>query len=83
MYACLLASRWAAKNGIRYYNLGPVGDYDYKSLFVTDHEPIYSLVLTDLDHPLALDPTSPLHTDFERKDWNQIYRRTEPLKPVI
>jgi len=83
MYACLLASRWAAKNGIRYYNLGPVGDYDYKSLFVTDHEPIYSLVLTDLDHPLVLDPTSPLHTDFERKDWNQIYRRTEPLKPVI
>ena len=79
LYACLLASRWAAQNGFRYYNLGPVGDYGYKSLFVTDHEPIYSMVLTDLDHPLALDPTSPLHTDFNVEDWNRIYRVCEPL----
>ena len=40
LYACLLASRWAAQNGFRDYNRGPVGDYGYKSLFVTDHEPI-------------------------------------------
>ena len=79
LYACLLASRWAAQNGFRYYNLGPVGDYGYKSLFVTDHEPIYSMVLTDLDHPLALDPTSPLHTDFNVEDWNRVYRVCEPL----
>jgi hypothetical protein len=74
LYACLLAARWAGQNGFRYYNLGPVGDYEYKSLFVTDREPIYSLALTDLDHPLALDPTSPLHTDFNFSDWNRIYR---------
>jgi hypothetical protein len=30
--------------------------------------------MTDADHPLALDPTSPLHTDFKREDWNQVYR---------
>jgi hypothetical protein len=76
MYACLLASRWTQRNGLRYYNLGPVGDYDYKSLFVTTHEPIYSLALTDPEHPLALDPTSPLHTDFQIEHWNQVYRTT-------
>jgi hypothetical protein len=81
LFACLLASRWAAENGYRYYNLGPVGDYGYKSLFVTDLEPIYSLVLTDLDHPLALDPTSPLHTDFNFEDWNRIYREVEHPLP--
>lgn len=74
MYACLLASRWAARNGYRFYNLGPVDDYGYKSLFVTHHEPIYALALTEKDHPLALDPTSPLHVDFKREVWNQIYR---------
>jgi hypothetical protein len=74
IYACLLAARWTAKNGFKYYNLGPVGDYGYKSLFVTDFEPIYGLALTDPEHPLALDPTSPLHTDFKPSDWNQIYR---------
>jgi arginyl-tRNA--protein-N-Asp/Glu arginylyltransferase len=74
IYACLLAARWTAKNNYRYYNLGPVGDYGYKSLFVTDFEPIYGLALTDLDHALALDETSPLHTDFKRSEWNQIYR---------
>ena len=47
MYACLLASRWAAKNGLRYYNLGPVDDYGYKALFVTDYEPIYAMALID------------------------------------
>ncbi len=74
IYACLLAARWTAKNNYRYYNLGPVGDYGYKSLFVTDFEPIYGLALTDVSHPLALDETSPLHTDFKRSEWNQIYR---------
>jgi hypothetical protein len=74
IYACLLASRWTQKAGYAYYNLGPVGDYGYKALFVTDHEPIFALAMTDHDHPLALDPTSPLHTDFKPEDWNQVYR---------
>jgi hypothetical protein len=42
-------------------------------LFVTDHEPIYALALTDPGHPLALDTSSPLHTDFTPEVWNQIY----------
>ena len=74
IYACLLAARWTAKNGYQYYNLGPVGDYGYKALFVTDFEPIYALAVTDADHALALDPTSPLHTDFNPSQWNQVYR---------
>jgi len=74
IYACLLAARWTAKGGYQYYNLGPVGDYDYKSLFVTDLEPIYGLAMTDPDHPLALDLSSPLHTDFKPSEWNQVYR---------
>ena len=74
IYACLLASKWAAQNGFRYYNLGPVDDYGYKSLFVTDFEPIYAIALTDLDHPLVLDPTSPLHIEFKPHQLNQIYR---------
>jgi hypothetical protein len=74
IYACLLAARWTAKNNYQYYNLGPVGDYGYKALFVTDFEPIYGLALTDVNHALALDETSPLHTDFKRSEWNQIYR---------
>ena len=74
IYACLLATRWAAKHGYRYYNLGPVGDYGYKSLFVTDFEPIYALALSDPDHPLALDPTSPLNTDFKPGEVNQVHR---------
>jgi len=81
IYACLLASRWAQRNNLRYYNLGPVGDYGYKNLFVTDLEPIYSLVLTELDDPLALDLTSPLHTDFRMSDWNRVYR--EQPRPVM
>lgn len=76
IYACLLASRWTANNGYQYYNLGPVDDYGYKALFVTDHEPIFALALTDADHPLALDTTSPLHTDFKPEAWNQIRRHT-------
>jgi hypothetical protein len=74
IYACLLAARWTAKNGYQYYNLGPVGDYGYKALFVTDFEPIYALAITDANHALALDPTSPLHTDFTPSQWNQVYR---------
>ncbi len=73
-YACLLASRWAAKNGLRWYNLGPVDDYGYKSLFVTDYEPIYAMALVDPEHPLATDPTSPLKIDFKPEDLNRIYR---------
>jgi hypothetical protein len=79
IYACLLASRWAARNGYSYYNLGPVDSYGYKSLFVNHFEPIYALALTDMDHPLALDPTSPLHVDFKREEWNRVYRE-EKLK---
>jgi hypothetical protein len=74
IYACLLASKWAAKNGYKYYNLGPVDDYGYKALFVTDFEPIYAIALTDMDHPLVMDPTSPLHIDFKLHQLNQIYR---------
>jgi hypothetical protein len=77
LYACLLASRWTAHNGYRFYNLGPVGSYDYKSLFVTDFEPVYGLALTEPWHPLVLDPTSPLHLDFAPAQWNQIYRTPE------
>ena len=74
IYACLLAARWTANHGYQYYNLGPVGGYGYKSLFVTDLEPIYGLAMTDPDHPLALDLSSPLHTDFKPSQWNQVYR---------
>ena len=78
-YACLLASRWAAKHGLRWYNLGPVDDYGYKSLFVTDYEPIYAMALVDPEHPLATDPTSPLKIDFRPEDLNRIYRHEEAL----
>ena len=90
IYACLLASKWAAKNGYKYYNLGPVDDYGYKALFVTDYEPIYAVALTDLDHDIVLDPTSPLHVDFSPEQLNQIYRQTPhvlvkapPPTPVV
>jgi hypothetical protein len=79
-YACLLASRWAAKHGLRWYNLGPVDDYGYKSLFVTDYEPIYAMALVDPEHPLATDPTSPLKIDFKPEDLNRIYRDEAALK---
>jgi hypothetical protein len=82
IYACLLASRWAARHGYHFYNLGPVGDYGYKSLFVTHLEPIYALALTDESHPLALDTTSPLHVDFKREEWNQVYRPVSPDGPA-
>ena len=74
IYACLLASKWTADNGYKYYNLGPVDDYGYKALFVTDFEPIFALAMTSPDHPLALDTTSPLHTDFKPEVWNRIRR---------
>ena len=74
IYACLQACRWAAKNGLRYYNLGPVDDYGYKALFVTDFEPIYAMALIDTAHPLATDPSSPLVTDFKPHQFNQIFR---------
>ena len=74
IYACLLAARWAHRHGYKHYNLGPVGDYAYKALFVTELEPIYAVAVTDLDHPLALDPTSPLHVDFDPRTWNQLSR---------
>lgn len=80
IYACVMACRWAANNGYRYYNLGPVGDYDYKSLFVTDYETLYAIALTEPDHPLALDPTSPLNVDFAPDQWNQVYRTATPLR---
>jgi hypothetical protein len=76
IFACLLASKWALNNGYHFYNLGPVDDYGYKALFVTDFEPIFALAMTDKDHPLALDTTSPLHTDFTPAVWNQVERNT-------
>ena len=74
IYACLLASKWTAENGYKFYNLGPVDDYGYKALFVTDFDPIFALALTSPAHPLALDTTSPLHTDFKPEVWNRIRR---------
>ena len=74
IFACLLASKWAAKNGYLCYNLGPVDDYGYKALFVTHFEPIFAVAMTDENHPLALDTQSPLHTDFSPDVWNQIKR---------
>ena len=74
IFACLLASKWAAKNGYHCYNLGPVDDYGYKALFVTHFETIFAVAMTDENHPLALDATSPLHTDFSPDVWNQINR---------
>jgi hypothetical protein len=53
-----------------------VDDYGYKALFVTDFEPIYAVAMTAKDHPLALDTTSPLHTDFSPEVWNKIERVT-------
>jgi hypothetical protein len=77
IYACLQACRWASQNGLQYYNLGPVDDYGYKALFVTDYEPIYAMALIEPDHPLATDPTSPLIVDFKPHELNQIYRHPE------
>jgi hypothetical protein len=74
IFACLLASKWTANNGYRLYNLGPVDDYGYKALFVTEFEPIFAVAVTDENHPLALDKTSPLHTDFTPAVWNKIHR---------
>ena len=74
IFACLLASKWAANNGYHCYNLGPVDDYGYKALFVTHFEPIFAVAMTDKNHPLALDIKSPLHTDFSPDVWNQINR---------
>lgn len=74
LYACLLAAQWTMDNGFDCYNLGPVGDYPYKQLFVNDVEPIYSLALCPTDHPLMTDKTSPLFTDFEKRDWNRLER---------
>ncbi len=74
IFACLLASKWAAKNGYHCYNLGPVDGYGYKALFVTHFEPIFAVAMTDENHPLALDTKSPLHTDFSPDVWNQIKR---------
>jgi len=61
-------------NGYRVYNLGPVGDYPYKELFVTDLEPIYGLALVPEGHPLWSDTTSPLFTDFPEGGVNSLYR---------
>jgi hypothetical protein len=79
IYACLLATRWAQKNGLQFYNLGPVDEYGYKDLFITNYEPIYALIVTDLDHPIVTDPTSPINIDFEKEQINQIYRYKSAL----
>jgi len=74
IYACLVATRWAQKNNLKFYNLGPVEEYCYKSLFVTDYEPIYAMVLSDPEHPIITEPSSPINIDFEKSQINQIYR---------
>ena len=74
LYACLLAAQWTYDQGYEYYNLGPVGDFPYKRLFVNQVEPIFSLALCPSDHPLMLDQSSPLHTDFCAADWNRLER---------
>jgi len=79
IYACLLATRWAQKNGLQFYNLGPVDEYGYKGLFVTDYEPIYALIVSDLNHPIVTDETSPINIDFEKDQINQIYRNKSLL----
>jgi len=79
IYACLLATRWAQKNGLQFYNLGPVDEYGYKDLFITDYEPIYALIVSDLDHPIVTDQTSPINIDFEKEQINQIYRYKSEL----
>ncbi|MBU3554707.1 hypothetical protein [Polynucleobacter sp. UB-Piko-W3] len=79
IYACLLATRWAQKNGLQFYNLGPVDEYGYKDLFITDYEPIYALIVSDLDHPIVTDQTSPINIDFEKEQINQIYRNKSAL----
>ena len=83
IYACLAACKWTLKNGFRYYNMGPINEYEYKTLFVNHYEPIYSIVLTDLNHPLCLDETSTLNTDFRKRNWNRIYRHTRNSKKVL
>jgi len=79
IYAWLLATRWAQKNGLQFYNLGPVDEYGYKDLFITDYEPIYALIVSDLDHPIVTDQTSPINIDFEKEHINQIYRDKSAL----
>jgi len=80
LYACIAACEWGRDNGYRYYNLGPVGDYPYKELFVTDFEPIYGLALVPDGHPLWNDPTSPLFTDFPDGGVNTLYRSPVPRR---
>jgi len=79
IYACLLATRWAQKNSLQFYNLGPVDEYGYKDLFITDYEPIYALIVSDLDHPIVTDQTSPINIDFEKDQINQIYRNKSAM----
>ena len=79
IYACLLATRWAQKNGLQFYNLGPVDEYGYKDLFITDYEPIYALIVSDPNHPIVTDQTSPINIDFEKEQINQIYRNKSAL----
>ena len=79
IYACLLATRWAQKNSLQFYNLGPVDEYGYKDLFITDYEPIYALIVSDLDHPIVTDQTSPINIDFEKEQITQIYRDKSAL----
>lgn len=74
LYACIAACEWGRDHGYRSYNLGPVGDYPYKELFVTDLEPIYGIALVPEGHPLWSDTTSPLFTDFPEGGVNSLYR---------
>ncbi len=74
IYACLAVCEWGRDNGYHHYNLGPVGDYPYKELFVTTHQPIYAIALVSPRHALWNDQTSPLFTDFPSGSVNTLYR---------
>ena len=74
IYACLAVCEWGRDNGYHHYNLGPVGDYPYKELFVTTHQPIYAIALVSPRHALWKDQTSPLFTDFPSGSVNTLYR---------
>lgn len=80
IYACLAVCEWGRDNGYRHYNLGPIGDYPYKELFVTTHQPIYAIALVSARHALWKDPTSPLLTDFPPGSVNALYRNAAVAK---
>ena len=58
-------------------------EYGYKGLFVTDYEPIFALVVSDPNHPIVVDPSSPINVDFEKEQINQIYRDPQKVSETL